>query len=63
MSIEAAYITKDNIKQILAKAAQSATSISVETGYITDETKEQILQKADAHAKGVASKAKDYTPA
>ena len=63
LSIEAAYITKDNIKQILAKAAQSATSVSVETGYVTDETKEQILQKADAHAKGVASKAKDYTPA
>jgi len=63
LSIEAAYITKDNIKQILAKAAQSATSVSIETGYVTDETKEQILQKADAHAKGVASKAKDYTPA
>ena len=54
---------KEITKQILAKAAQSATSVSVETGYITDETKEQILQKADAHAKGVASKAKDYTPA
>ena len=63
LSIEAAYITKDNIKQILAKAAQSASSVSVETGYVTDETKEQILQKANAHAKGVASKAKDYTPA
>jgi len=63
LSIEAAYITKDNIKQILAKAARSATSVSVEIGYITDETKEQILQKADAHAKGVVSKAKDYTPA
>ena len=63
LSIEAAYITEYNIKQILAKAAQSATSVSIESGYITDETKEQILQKADAHAKGVASKAKDYTPA
>jgi len=63
LSIEAAYITKDNIKQILAKAAQSASSISVETGYVTDETKEQILQKANAHAKGVVSKANDYTPA
>ena len=62
LSIEAAYITKDNIKQILAKAAQSASSVSIETGYITDETKELILQKADANAKGVASKAKDYTP-
>ena len=63
LSIEAAYITKDNIEQILAKASQSANSVSVESGYVTDETKEQILQKADAHAKGVASKAKDYTPA
>ena len=63
LSIEAAYITKDNIKQILAKAAKSATSVSVETGYITDETKEHILQKADAHAKGVAFKAKNYNPA
>ena len=63
LSIEAAYITEDNIKQILAKAAQSATSVSIETGYITDETKEQILQKADSHAKGIVSKAKNYTPA
>ena len=42
LSIEAAYITKDNIKQILAKAAQSASSVSVETGYVTDETKEPV---------------------
>ena len=62
LSIEATYITQDNIKQILVKAAQSANSVSVESGYVTDETKEQILQKADSHAKGVASKAKDYTP-
>ena len=63
LSIEAAYITKDNIKQILAKAAQSASSISVEAGYATDDTKEMILQKAHGQARGVASKAKDYTPA
>jgi large subunit ribosomal protein L10 len=63
LSIEAAYITADNVSQILAKAAQSARSVSVESGFMTDETKEQILQKADAQAKGVASKAKDYTPA
>ena len=62
LSIEATYITQDNIKQILVKASQSANSVSVESGYVTDETKEQILQKADSHAKGVASKAKDYTP-
>ena len=63
LSIEAAYVTPDNVEQILAKAAQSARSVSVESGFMTDETKEQILQKADAQARGLASKAKDYTPA
>jgi len=63
LSIEAAYITSDNIEQILAKAAQSARSVSTEIGYLTDDTKEQVLQKAHGQAKGVASKAKDYTPA
>ena len=63
LSIEAAYVTADNISQILSKAAASAHSVSVESGFMTDETKEQILQKADAQAKAVASQAKDYTPA
>jgi len=63
LSIEAAYITADNIEQILAKAAQSARSVSTEAGYLTEETKEQVLQKAHGQAQGVASKAKDYTPA
>ena len=63
LSIEAAYITADNIEQILAKAAQSARSVSTETGYLTEDTKEQVLQKAHGQAQGIASKAKDYTPA
>jgi len=63
LSIEAAYITADNVSQILSKAAQSARSVSVESGFMTDETKEQILQKADAQAKGLAGQAKDYTAA
>ena len=63
LSIEAAYITADNIEQILAKAAQSARSVSTEAGYLTEDTKEQVLQKAHDQAQGVASKAKDYTPA
>ena len=63
LSIEAAYITADNIEQILAKAAQSARSVSTEAGYLTDETKEQVLQKAHGQAQGVASKAKNYKPA
>ena len=63
LSIEAAYITSDNISQILSKAAQYAHSLSVESGFMTDETKEQILQKADAQARSVAGQAKGYTPA
>ncbi|MDH3780800.1 MAG: 50S ribosomal protein L10 [Nitrosopumilus sp.] len=63
LSIEAAYVTADNISQILSKAFQSARSVSIESGFMTDETKEQILQKADAQAKGLAGQAKDYTPA
>ena len=63
LSIEASYITSDNIQQILAKAAQSARSLSTESGFITDDTKEQILQKAHGQAKSLSSKAKDYTPA
>lgn len=63
LSIEAAYITPENINQIIGKAAQHARSLSVESGFMTSETKEQILQKADSQAKGLASKAKGYTPA
>ena len=63
LSIETAYVTADNISQILAKASQYARSLSVESGFMTDETKEQILQKADAQARAVAGQAKDYTPA
>jgi len=61
LSTEIAYVTEDNIAQILAKASQAGISLSVEPAYVTDETKEQILQKAHSQAKGVASKAKDYT--
>jgi len=61
LSIEAAYVTKDNISQILAKAAQYARSLSIESGFLTSDTKEQVLQKAHAQAKSVASKAKGYT--
>jgi len=61
LSTEIAYVTEDNIAQILAKASQAGISLSVEAAYVTNETKEQILQKAHSQAKGVASKAKDYT--
>lgn len=61
LSIEAAYVTKDNVSQILARAAQFARSLSVESGFLTADTKEQVLQKAHAQARSVASKAKGYT--
>ncbi|MDC8437881.1 MAG: 50S ribosomal protein L10, partial [Candidatus Nitrosotenuis sp.] len=38
LSIEAAYITEDNIKLILSKVAQGARSVAVESGYLTDDT-------------------------
>ena len=60
LSIEAAYVTPENINQILSKAAQSARSVSVESGFMTDETKEQILQKAHGQAKALSTKAKNY---
>ncbi|MCV0412821.1 50S ribosomal protein L10 [Nitrosarchaeum sp.] len=63
LSIEAAYVTPENINQIIGKAAQHARSLSVESGFMTSETKEQILQKAEGQAKGLASKAKGYSPA
>ena len=63
LSIEATYITEDNIIQILAKASQAANNLSVEAGYVTEENKEQILQKAEFQAQGIANKAKNYTPA
>ncbi|MBS3926127.1 MAG: 50S ribosomal protein L10 [Nitrosarchaeum sp.] len=63
LSIEAAYVTPENINQIIGKASQHARSLSVESGFMTSETKEQILQKAEGQAKGLASKAKNYTPA
>ncbi len=62
LSIEAGYVTKENVEFILSKAAQGARSLSIESGFLTDETKEQILQKAHAQAQGVVAKSKDYTP-
>jgi len=63
LSIEAAYVTAENINQIMGKAAQHARSLSVESGFMTNDTKEQILQKGNAQAKALASKAKDYPAA
>ncbi|RNJ78197.1 MAG: 50S ribosomal protein L10 [Nitrosopumilus sp. H13] len=61
LSVEAAYVTPENISQILGMAARHARSVSVESGFMTDETREQILQKADSQARALAVKAK-YTP-
>lgn len=63
LSIEAAYITPENINQIINKASQHARSLSIESGFMTNDTRDEILQKAEGQAKGLASKAKSYTPA
>lgn len=62
LSIEAAYLTKDNINQVLAKAAHGSRSVAIEAGYLTDDTKESVLQRANSQAQSIASKAKGYTP-
>jgi len=62
LSIEAVYVTKDNVEQILAKAVRASRSVSVEAGYLTEETKEQILQKGHSQATSLSGKAKDYKP-
>jgi len=61
LSIEAAYVTPENVSQILGRAAQSARSLSVESGFMTEETKEQILQKANSQANSLLTKTKNYT--
>lgn len=60
LSIEAAYVTPENISVILAKASQHARSLSVESGFVTDQTVELIIQRADAHARSIADRAKGY---
>lgn len=61
LSVEAGYVTDDNIHAILSKAATAARAVSVESGYITDETKNDILSKAHAQAQAVV-KDTEYTP-
>ncbi len=62
LSIEAAYVTPDNVAQILGKAAQSARAVSTESGFMTGETGDLVLQKAHAHARSLAGMAKGYSP-
>src|SRR3989304_4437365 len=44
LSIEAVYVTKDNVEQILAKAAHASRSVSVEAGYLPRERKRLLAQ-------------------
>ncbi len=62
LSIEAAFVTPENVSAILTKASQHARSLSVESGFITDDTIEAILQRADAHARSIVDSTKDYKP-
>ena len=60
---EEMIIDVDKFRNDLAQAHQQAISLSIEAAYITADNIEQVLQKAHGQAQGVASKAKDYTPA
>ncbi|MFQ6025594.1 MAG: 50S ribosomal protein L10 [Nitrosopumilaceae archaeon] len=62
LSIESAYVTPDNIKQILARAARSSHSVATESGYLTDDNRLEILQRANASAQALVRTAKDYKP-
>ena len=52
LSVEAGYVTADNIVQVLARASSSARSLSVEAGYVTPETAHHVL--AAAHTRALA---------
>lgn len=62
LSVEAGYVTADNIMQILAKASAAARAVSVQSGYVTDETRNDVLAAAHSRALALAQKA-GYEPA
>lgn len=57
LSVEAAFVTKDNRELLIQKAFREAKAISLESAFLTDATKDDILARADAQAKSVKSEA------
>ena len=62
LSVEAGYVTPENITQILVKASGSAHSLSVQSGYVTAETGEATLALAHSHAVSLSEAASEYDP-
>lgn len=57
LSIEAGYVTKDNIEIFIQKAVRQSKSLSIESEFITTETAGDILAKGMAQASSVAGAA------
>jgi len=49
LSIEAGYVTPENVLSILSGAFTAARGLAIESGFTTDATVEAILQKAYSH--------------
>jgi large subunit ribosomal protein L10 len=56
VAIEAAYVTKETLPSIIAKAVQHARSVAVEAEWPTPQIIELLIAKSDAQAKSLASK-------
>jgi large subunit ribosomal protein L10 len=54
LSVEIGYITKDNIKYMIGKAASDALALAIGIDYISKDTIDRLLAKANAQATGVA---------
>ncbi|MEK6960671.1 MAG: 50S ribosomal protein L10 [Nanoarchaeota archaeon] len=57
LSVETAFVTKDNRELLIQKAFREAKAISLESAFLTEATKNEILACADAQAKSVKSEA------
>jgi len=58
LSINAEYITKENIELLLSKANSEARALADKANILTKDTAPKLLSKASAHAKALKDKAK-----
>ena len=56
LSVEAGYVTAENIRQVLSKASSYGRALSISSGFITAETLNDILAAAHNHARVLAEK-------
>lgn len=58
LSVETAYVTKDNRELLVQKAFKEAKALSLESAFITEATKDELLARADAQAKALKEEAR-----